>query len=87
MNKQEEWKITKEIYINSTGVPKVNNELKELIRKNNEINANQIRYEPDERVLEAKELYYLYKGMSESMQKAVKDIMFVANGLEIEDDK
>ena len=44
-----------------------------------------IHYEKDERVLEAKELYTLYKGMSLSMQKAVKDIMIVANGGEIEE--
>ena len=46
---------------------------------------DQLRYEADERVLEAKELYTLYKGMSLSMQKAVKDIMIVANGGEIDD--
>ena len=50
-----------------------------------EIDNLQIRYEADERVLEAKELYTLYKGMSLSMQKAVKDIMVVANGGEIDD--
>lgn len=52
-----------------------------------ETNNLQIHYEPDERLLEATELYTLYKGMSLKMQKAVKDIMIVANGGEIEDDK
>lgn len=52
---------------------------------NEAVDTLQIHYEPDERGLEAKELYYLYKGMSLSMQKAVKDIMIVANGGEIDD--
>ena len=30
-------------------------------------------------------IYSLYKGMTDSMQKAVKDIMLVANGKEIEE--
>lgn len=30
-------------------------------------------------------IYTLYKGMTDSMQKAVKDIMLVANGKEIEE--
>ena len=58
---------------------------REFMGELDEINNLQIRYEADERVLEAKELYTLYKGMSLSMQKAVKDIMIVANGGEIDD--
>ena len=55
------------------------------IEKNVTVDSLSIQYESYERVLEAKELYYLYKGMSLSMQKAVKDIMIVANGGEIDD--
>lgn len=32
---------------------------------------------------EKEEIYRLYKGMTKSMQKAVKDIMLVGNGKEI----
>ena len=41
----------------------------------------------DEVVKESKkdEIYTLYKGMTKTMQKAVKDIMLVANGKEIEE--
>ena len=36
---------------------------------------------------EKEELYQLYKGMTLSMQKAVKDIMKTMNGLEIDDEQ
>lgn len=49
------------------------------------VDSSQIHYEKDERIAEMYELYKLFCGMSESMQKAVKDIMIVANGGEIDD--
>ena len=39
-----------------------------------------------EKAEEKEELYQLYKGMTESMQKAVKDIMKTMNGISIDDD-
>lgn len=53
--------------------------------KDEAVDNLQIHYEKDERIAEMYDLYKLYCGMSESMQKAVKDIMIVANGGEIDD--
>jgi len=37
--------------------------------------------------MEKEEIYKLYKGMTLSMQKAVKNVMRTVNGLDIKDDK
>lgn len=52
---------------------------------NEAVDNLQIHYEAEEKIATMQELYYLYCGMSLSMQKAVKDIMIVANGGEIDD--
>ena len=68
---------------------KVNNDNFEVFNNKGEkvitVDNLQIHYEKDKRIAEMYDLYKLYCGMSLSMQKAVKDIMIVANGGEIEE--
>ena len=68
---------------------KVNNDNFEIFNNKGEkvitVDNSQIRFEKDERIAEMYDLYKLFCGMTDSMQKAVKDIMIVANGGEIDD--